>query len=383
MRFKLQQRQILVNTGKQSFDEDLVPLQSAIPVWRRKLAEWRMAQKTFMPSLAAYIEDEQLGISDEDGPDVLCDSVRMTDLDEDWDDIVTLPTPTTILPCVPESTSPTPSSLPPARPPAREQSSAPAGPPSSCAPTPVPAMLAPTPANMSTPVPLAPIAVSAPSSVVARSGEIKSRINADARVGRPRMEILGLPSDCSYKELLELELSSLAKVEYNLRVSRAYTLLKAVREAVKHVSAYVQVKKNTRVAKRHNLRVQTDINRSRELAARLAQRFNYNMKSIQRLRALLNMTPESASMASKLRPIEQADLQIGNLVTPAPHGERHQSSWIWGVFELTPETRKQPIRSVKAKETSSNTKADTANAVSWEEDGKSCVIRTYIAILKK
>ena len=61
----------------------MVPLDSAIGAWKRRLSEWRGMQKTHMPLLADYIEDEQVTLPDEEGNNIICDSQRMTDLNGD------------------------------------------------------------------------------------------------------------------------------------------------------------------------------------------------------------------------------------------------------------------------------------------------------------
>ena len=315
----------------------MVPLDSAIGAWKRRLSEWRGMQKTYMPLLAAYIEDEQVTLPDEEGNNIICDSQRMTDLDGDWEGLSPTLTPSSSATMLTLSSS------------------------SSCTPNQT-AVPAPTPSS----VPLDSRPMSA----------IRSQLNPDVHRGRIRTELLGLPSDCNANELEELELSSLAAVEYTLRISRAFILLKAVRKAVKHVSAYVKVKKNTRGAKRHNTRTQTEIYCSRALATRLTQRFNDNMRSILRLRSLLNITPAPTSMEAKLRPIRQEDIVIGNLVTPAPHGERQQSSWIWGVFEHPSELRRQPARTAsKAKATADH----SAPTSSWEDNGECPVVTADVS----
>ena len=204
-----------------------------------------------------------------------------------------------------------------------------------------------------------------------RTVTVKSRMGSGSLPVADGPEVLGLPSDCGSAELDVLEMRQHARLELPIRIARAFKLLKGTREAVKHMKGYLQDKAKERRSQAQNTRAQTQVNKARDFARRVAQQFNHNYNSIVRLRRLLDLQPEKDSMEARLRWIRTSDLFASNLTQPRAHGERARAAWIWGVFELPSPTRQLPDRKGKAKATDDvNEQASDATNVTWEENGK-------------
>ncbi len=150
-------------------------------------------------------------------------------------------------------------------------------------------------------------------------------------------EVLGLPSDLSSAERQEYQVEVLGEYEHHLRVGQAFDLLDAVRQAVKHLAAYVEEKQEAGHTTKDNMR-SADISKfSRAHCQRVAKRYNY---VYDRILALRTHPPGKSDPSYHLKPIDlMQDLTITNLKVAREKGDsRRSGSWIWWVFEDAMET---------------------------------------------
>ncbi|THH17939.1 hypothetical protein EUX98_g9037 [Antrodiella citrinella] len=92
----------------------------------------------------------------------------------------------------------------------------------------------------------------------------------------PEDDLIGLPSDFTPEERSKYNLHLLARQELAMRLGRAYDLLAAVQEAVKHKAAFIQHKKDNARGQKDNLRAGVPIRMAEENCKRLAKTYNFN-----------------------------------------------------------------------------------------------------------
>ena len=146
-------------------------------------------------------------------------------------------------------------------------------------------------------------------------------------------EVLGLPSDFSPNERKTYEIELLAEYETKLRIGQAFDQLEKIREAVKHLSAFIEEKKEVHAVADH-VRSNDITKYSVAYSQKLARQYNHNFNRLVALRGQLS-TLERSHPASRLQRIDLAnDLKIANLKKAREQGDHTQSgSWIWSVFE--------------------------------------------------
>ncbi|TFK80947.1 hypothetical protein K466DRAFT_635508 [Polyporus arcularius HHB13444] len=143
-------------------------------------------------------------------------------------------------------------------------------------------------------------------------------------------EVLGLPSDFSSDDRKLYQLELLADYEVRLRVGQAFDQLDRVREAVKHLAAYIEEKKENAHSVADNTKSQDVTKFSVSYCQRVARRYNYIYDRLLALRGE-TLTIDPSDPASRLRRIDLTkDLKIANLKVAREQGDRHRSgSWIW------------------------------------------------------
>ena len=165
-------------------------------------------------------------------------------------------------------------------------------------------------------------------------------VTDEAEEAHTEEQSLGLPSDFSVVQLRELELSPLAIIEVKLRVGRAYDLLAAVRQSVKHEGAFI-IEKNTEArGVKDKTRAEAMVRQARMQSQRLAERYNENRG---RLLRLLEELPQNRRIQSEraasthLGWIDvKKDLSSRVLTKPRQLGDsRFTGSWIFTVGAKT------------------------------------------------
>lgn len=145
-------------------------------------------------------------------------------------------------------------------------------------------------------------------------------------------EVLGLPSDLNAAERKEFEVEALAEYELHLRIGQAFDLLEDVRQAVKHLAAYIEEKRHAGHTTKDNTR-SSDISKfSRAHCQRVAKRYNH---VYDRVLALRTRAPVKSDPDYHLQRINiDKDLTIVNLkVAREKSDSQREGSWIWWAFE--------------------------------------------------
>ncbi|KAI1788507.1 hypothetical protein LXA43DRAFT_894466 [Ganoderma leucocontextum] len=147
-------------------------------------------------------------------------------------------------------------------------------------------------------------------------------------------EVLGLPSDFPTDERNLYGLEILGQYEAKLRIGQAFDYLENLREAVKHLSAFIDEKKENSHAVADNIRSNDVSKYSVAYCQHLAKRYNHVFDRIIALCGDLKKLSRS-DPASRLQRINLAnDLKITNLKKAREEGDHARSgSWIWAVFE--------------------------------------------------
>ncbi|KAH9852418.1 hypothetical protein C2E23DRAFT_730482 [Lenzites betulinus] len=178
-------------------------------------------------------------------------------------------------------------------------------------------------------------------------------------------EVLGLPSDFTATERSSLELEVLAEYELNLRIGQVFDQLEAVRQAVKHLAAYVEQKKELGHTTKDNMR-SNDISKfARVHCEQAARRYNYIFDRIKVLQNSASpVLDDPSSPASQLCRIDyQSDLTITNLKVAREKGDsRHSGSWIWHAFEAAADSAQAQRRS---KRLQASAQTDTIDRAQW------------------
>lgn len=146
-------------------------------------------------------------------------------------------------------------------------------------------------------------------------------------------EVLGLPSDFNAEERKLYDIELLGDYETKLRIGQAFDLLEKIREAVKHLSAFIEEKKEAHAVADH-VRSNDITKFSIAYCRKLSQTYNSNFDRLVALRGLPS-TFGGSHPASRLQRIDFAnDLTVTNLKKAREQGDHERSgSWIWTVFE--------------------------------------------------
>ncbi|KAI1782628.1 hypothetical protein LXA43DRAFT_905170 [Ganoderma leucocontextum] len=146
-------------------------------------------------------------------------------------------------------------------------------------------------------------------------------------------EVLGLPSDFNPDERKTYDIELLADYETQLRIGQVFDLLEKICEAVKHLSAFIEEKKEAHAVADH-VRSNDVTKYSVAYCQKLARQYNLNFDRLVTLRGQLSTLGRSHP-ASRLQRIDLAnDLKVANLKKAREQGDHTRSgSWIWSVFE--------------------------------------------------
>lgn len=164
--------------------------------------------------------------------------------------------------------------------------------------------------------------------------EPDSSLSATLDVSSPSSEVLGLPSDFPAEDRTLHGLDILSDYEARLRAGQAFDQLEKVHEAVKHLSAFIEEKKENAHAVADNIRSNNISKFSVAYCQHLTQHYNHIYDRIIALREDPRRLQRS-DPTSRLQRIDVSnDLKIMNLKKAREEGDHGRSgSWIWAVFE--------------------------------------------------
>ncbi|PIL27221.1 hypothetical protein GSI_10365 [Ganoderma sinense ZZ0214-1] len=125
-------------------------------------------------------------------------------------------------------------------------------------------------------------------------------------------EVLGLPSDFNPEERKTYNIELLATYETKLHIGQAFDTLEKICEAVKHLSAFIEKKKEAHAVADH-VRSNDITKFSIAYCQKLAQSYNRNFDRLLTLQGVLS-TLGSSHPVSRLQRIDLAnDLKVANL----------------------------------------------------------------------